>query len=160
LGHMALQFANKWGCEVHAFTTNDSKEAEARRLGAHAVHNTRSDGYLKKITGSLDLIISTINAPLDASGLLGALAPMGRLHVVGAAPEPMAATSSGLIMGQKSISGSPVGSPAAIDRMLEFSARHSIAPVVETFPMSKVNDALEHLRSGKARYRIVLANPI
>lgn len=160
LGHMALQFANKWGCEVHAFTTSDSKEAEARRLGAHAVHNTRSDGYLKKIAGSLDLIISTINAPLDASGLLEALAPMGRLHVVGAAPEPMAVTSFGLIMGKKSISGSPVGSPTAIDRMLEFSARHSIAPVVETFPMSKVNDALEHLRSGKARYRIVLTNSI
>ena len=45
LGHMALQFANKWGCEVHAFTTSDSKEAEARRLGAHVVHNTKRDGY-------------------------------------------------------------------------------------------------------------------
>jgi D-arabinose 1-dehydrogenase-like Zn-dependent alcohol dehydrogenase len=59
-------------------------------------------------------------------------------------------------MGQKAISGSPAGSPTAMDRMLEFSARHSVAPVVETFPMSKVNDALEHLRAGKARYRIVL----
>lgn len=158
LGHMALQFANKWGCEVHAFTTSDSKEAEARRLGAHAVHNTKSDGALKKIAGSLDLIISTINAPLDAPGLLGALAPMGRLHVVGAVLEPLAVPAFGLIMGQKTVSGSPVGSPTAIDRMLEFSARHSVAPIVETFPMSKVNDALEHLRSGKARYRIVLAN--
>src|SRR6202789_2368745 len=65
LGHMALQFANKWGCEVHAFTTNDSKEAEARQLGAHYVHNTRRDGVLKKIAGRLDLIISTINVPLD-----------------------------------------------------------------------------------------------
>ena len=156
LGHMALQFANKWGCEVHAFTTSDSKEAEARRLGAHVVHNTKRDGALKKIAGSLDLIISTINAPLDAPGLLEALAPMGRLHVVGAVLEPLSVPAFGMIMGQKSISGSPVGSPTAIDRMLEFSARHSIAPVVETFPMSKVNDALEHLRSGKTRYRIVL----
>jgi uncharacterized zinc-type alcohol dehydrogenase-like protein len=64
----------------------------------------------------------------------------------------------GLIAGQKSVAGSPVGSPAALDRMLAFSARHSIAPVVETFPLSKVNDALERLRSGKARYRIVLTN--
>jgi uncharacterized zinc-type alcohol dehydrogenase-like protein len=64
----------------------------------------------------------------------------------------------GLIMGQKSISGSPTGSPTAISSMLEFSARHSIAPVTETFPMSKVNDALDHLRSGKARYRVVLVN--
>jgi len=156
LGHMALQFANKWGCEVHAFTTSDSKETEARRLGAHVVHNTRSDGTLKKIAGSLDLIISTINVPLDVPGLLGTLAPLGRLHVVGAVLEPLAVPAFGLIMGQKTISGSPVGSPTAIDQMLDFSARHAIAPVVETFPMSKVNDALEHLRSGKARYRIVL----
>ncbi len=64
----------------------------------------------------------------------------------------------GLIMGQKTVAGSPIGSPTAIDRMLAFSARHSVAPVVETFPMSKVNDALEDLRAGKARYRIVLVN--
>ena len=68
------------------------------------VHNTKSDSYLKKIAGSLDLIISTINAPLDAPGLLGALAPMGRLHVVGAVLEPLSVPAFGLIMGQKSIS--------------------------------------------------------
>ncbi len=51
LGHMALQFANKWGCEVHAFTTSDSKEAEARQLGAHYVHNTRHPDALKSLSG-------------------------------------------------------------------------------------------------------------
>ena len=158
LGHMALQFANKWGCEVHAFTTSDSKEAEAHKLGAHYVHNTKRDGELKKIAGSLDLIISTINAPLDVPGLLETLAPKGVLHVVGAVLKPLEVPAFGLIMGQKSVSGSPTGSPTAIDQMLSFSARHSIAPVTETFPMSKVNDALEHLRSGKARYRVVLSN--
>jgi uncharacterized zinc-type alcohol dehydrogenase-like protein len=158
LGHMALQFANKWGCEVHAFTTSDSKEAEARRLGAHFVHNTKREGVLKSIAGRLDLIVSTVNVPLDVPGLLETLAPQGRLHVVGAMLKPMEVPAFGLIMGQKSIAGSPVGSPTAIDHMLAFSARHSIAPVVEFFPMSKVNDALEHLRSGKARYRIVLTN--
>lgn len=158
LGHMALQFANKWGCEVHAFTTSDSKEAEARALGAHHVHNTRNDGAFKKITGSLDLIISTINVPLDIPNLLGTLAPKGRLHVVGAVLEPMPVPALGLIFAQKSISGSPTGSPSAIDQMLAFSARHSISPVTETFPMSQVNEALEHLRSGKARYRVVLEN--
>lgn len=156
LGHMALQFANKWGCEVHAFTTSDSKEEEAKKLGAHHVHNTRNEGALKKLAGSLDLIISTINVPLDLSGLLGTLAPKGRLHVVGAVLEPMPLPALDLIFGQKSVSGSPTGSPSALDAMLGFSARHEIAPVIETFPMSKVNEAFEHLRSGKARYRIVL----
>jgi uncharacterized zinc-type alcohol dehydrogenase-like protein len=160
LGHMALQFANKWGCEVHAFTTSDSKEAEARKLGAHFVHNTKRDGVFKSIARSLDLILSTVNVPLEIPALLESLAPMGRLHVVGAILKPMEVPAFGLIMGQKSVSGSPVGSPTAIDRMLAFSARHSIAPIVEPFPMSKLNDALEHLRSGKARYRIVLINDL
>jgi uncharacterized zinc-type alcohol dehydrogenase-like protein len=160
LGHMALQFANKWGCEVHAFTTSDGKEAEARKLGAHFVHNTKRDGAFKDIAGSLDLILSTINAPLDIPGILTALAPKGRLHVVGAILKPMEIPAFGLIVGQKSVSGSPVGSVTAIDRMLEFSARHSIAPVVENFPLSKINDAFAHLRSGKARYRIVLTNDL
>src|SRR5580693_441203 len=156
LGHMALQFANKWGCEVHAFTTSDSKEAEAHKLGAHYIHNTRRDGALKKIAGSLNLIISTVNAGLDVPGVLDTLAPKGRLHNVGAVLNPLQVPAFSLILGQKSVSGSPSGSPTAIDHMLEFSARHSIAPITETFPMSQVNEALEHLRAGKARYRIVL----
>ena len=72
--------------------------------------------------------------------------------------KPLEVPAFSLILGQKSVSGSPTGSPTAIDSMLAFSARHSIAPVVEYFPMSMANDALEHLRSGKARYRIVLIN--
>jgi uncharacterized zinc-type alcohol dehydrogenase-like protein len=158
LGHMALQFANKWGCEVHAFTTSDSKEAEARKLGAHFVHNTKQKDALKKLARSLDLIISTVNVPLDVSGLLDTLAPKGRLHNVGAVLRPLEIPAFSLILGQKSVSGSPAGSPVAIDEMLEFSARHSIAPITETFPMSKVNDAFERLRSGKAHYRLVLEN--
>src|SRR5215471_20161015 len=158
LGHMALQFSNKWGCEVHAFTTSDSKEAEARRLGAHYVHNNKQDGALKKLSRSLDLVISTINAPLDLSSYLDTLAPKGSFHNVGAVLKPMEVPAFSLILGQKSVAGSPTGSPTAIDHMLQFSARHSVAPVVESFPMSKVNDALERLRSGKARYRIVLIN--
>jgi uncharacterized zinc-type alcohol dehydrogenase-like protein len=156
LGHMALQFASKWGCEVHAFTTSDSKEEEAKKLGAHFVHNTKKPDALAKLAGSLDMIISTINAPQDVSALLGALRPKGHLHNVGAVLEPLQVPAFSLILGQKSVGGSPTGSPVVIDEMLEFSARHSIAPITETFPMSKVNDALDHLRSGKARYRIVL----
>ena len=158
LGHMALQFANKWGCEVHAFTTSDSKEQEARSFGAHQVHNTKQDPGLKSLAGSLDLIISTINVPQDIPALLGTLAPKGVLHVVGGVVEPMQVPAFGLILGEKSVSGSPTGSPTALDRMLTFSARHGVAPTIERFPMSRVNDALDRLKSGKARYRIVLEN--
>jgi len=161
LGHLALQFANKWGCEVHAFTTSDDKRAEAHEMGAHRVHNTKTGDPLKKLAGSLDLIISTIDVPLDVPGWLGALAPKGRLHVVGAVLKPLEVPAFGpvgLIMGQKAVSGSPTGSPTALDQMLAFCARHSIAPVTEMFPLSEVNDAFKCLRAGKARYRIVLVN--
>jgi uncharacterized zinc-type alcohol dehydrogenase-like protein len=84
------------------------------------------------------------------------LAPKGRLHVVGAVLEPIPINAMNLILTRRSVSGLPTGSRGAIDAMLEFAARHNIAAQVEQFPMSKVNDALDHLRSGKARYHIVL----
>ena len=94
LGHMALQFANRWGCEVHAFTTSDSKEAEARKLGAHYVHNTKRDVELKKIAGSLDLIVSNSMtqylAPAELDRVLALwhrlLAPGGTLIVADVIP--------------------------------------------------------------------------
>ena len=160
LGHLALQFLNKWGCEVHAFTSSDSKREEAKKLGAHQVVNSRDSAQLGKIAGSLDFIISTVNATMDWGAMVGSLAPKGRLHFVGAVMEPVPVTVFQLIGGQKSVSGSPLGSPETTAKMLDFCARHDIAPVTEFFPMSKVNEALDHLRSGKARYRIVLENDL
>lgn len=156
LGHMALQFLNKWGCEVTAFTTSDSKRDEAMKMGAHYVVNSKDAGQMKKIASSLDFIISTVNAPMDWNTIIGALSPKGRLHFVGAVLQPIPVAAFSLIGQQKSLSGSPLGSPATVKTMLDFSARHNIAPVTEVFPMSRVNDALDHLRAGKARYRIVL----
>jgi uncharacterized zinc-type alcohol dehydrogenase-like protein len=156
LGHIALKFAKAWGCEVTAFTSNESKTEEAKGFGAHHVVSSRDSAAMSKITGSLDMLIITVNVPLDWSALLKTLRPNGRMHVVGAVLEPMPINAFDLIMGQKSISGSPTGSPATLATMLEFAARHEIAPQVEHFPMSQVNEALEHLAAGKARYRIVL----
>lgn len=155
LGHMGLKFANAWGCEVTAFTSNPSKAEEAKRFGAHHVVATDS-ASIAKAANSLDLLIVTVNVPMDWSGLLKTLKPNGRLHVVGAVLEPMPISVIDLLFGQKSVSSSPTGSPIALSTMLDFAAKHHISPQVEHFPMSKMNDAFEHLRSGKARYRIVL----
>ena len=160
LGHMALKFLRAWGCEVVAFTSSDSKHEEAVQFGAHRTLNSRNSKDLSKAAGSFDFIINTANVTLDWNSYLKALKPKGRLHTVGAVLEPMAVPAFSLLTGQKSVSGSPLGSPSTVDTMLEFSARHGIAPTVETFPMSKANDALEHLRSGKARFRIVLTNDL
>ncbi|MCE9604609.1 MAG: NAD(P)-dependent alcohol dehydrogenase [Planctomycetia bacterium] len=156
LGHMALKFASAWGCEVTAFTSSDSKADEARSFGAHNVVNSRNVDSMKSITGKLDLLLVTVNATLDWPALLTTLRPKGRMHVVGAVPEPMGIPAFSLIFGQKSVSGSPTGSPTMIADMLEFCARHQIGPQVEHFKMSDVNAAMERLESGKARYRIVL----
>ncbi len=158
LGHLAVQFLARWGCEVTVFSSSEAKAADARGLGAHAVVSSRDKDAIKRITGRFDLILVTVNATLDWSLYLRALRPQGRLHFVGAVLEPIPVSAFGLIGGEKSLSGSPTGSPSTLASLLEFSARHGILPVTETFPMTKVNDALERLRSNQARYRIVLAN--
>ncbi|MBY0354163.1 MAG: NAD(P)-dependent alcohol dehydrogenase [Rickettsiales bacterium] len=160
LGHLALQFLNKWGCEVTAFTSSDSKTEEAKQLGAHHVVNSRNGTELEKIAGSLDFILNTANADLDWNALLAALAPKGRFVTVGAVPNPIAVPAFALIAGQKSVGGSPLGSPATVQTMLEFCGRHGIAPVTEHFNMSEANEAFAHLEAGKARYRIVLKNDL
>lgn len=156
LGHMALKFARAWGCEVTAFTSSSSKFDEARQFGAHHVLSSRDTSAIQSAAGSLDLLLVTVNVPLDWDALMGTLAPHGRLHVVGAVLEPIPIRAFDLIMSQRSVSGSPTGSPVAIATMLDFAARHQVSPQTEHFPLSQVNEALDHLRAGKARYRIVL----
>ena len=156
LGHLALRFLNAWGCEVTAFTSSLSKEDEARRLGAHNVVASTDSEALKAIAGTLDFLLVTANANLDWSAMLATLQGKGRLHFVGIVPDAIPVHVFDLIPQQKSLSASPVGSPTTTARMLEFCARHQIVPQVEHFPMSRVNEAIEHLRSGKARYRVVL----
>ena len=145
-----MKFANAWGCEVTAFTTSESKIDEAKRFGAHNVITSYDTETILKAANSFDLLLVTVNVPLDWETLLKTLKPNGRLHVVGAVLEPMPIPAMAL---KKCIRFT---TPAAMATMLEFAARHNIAPQVEHFPMSKVNDALAHLISGIARYRIVL----
>ncbi|MGH8455685.1 MAG: NADPH-dependent aldehyde reductase Ahr [Stenotrophobium sp.] len=158
LGHLAIRFLNKWGCEVTAFTSSAAKRDEALQLGAHQVVASNEKAALKALAGTLDFIIVTSNVALDWPAYLAALAPHGQLHFVGVVREPLNISSGQIMSGQKSVSASPIGSPATAMKMLEFCARHGIAPMAEEFPMSRVNDAIARLRAGKARYRIVLKN--
>jgi alcohol/geraniol dehydrogenase (NADP+) len=156
LGHMAVKFAAAYGCDVTAFTSSESKFEEARKFGAHHVVSSRDSAAIKKLAGTFDLLIVTVNVPLDWDAMIGALAPNGRMHVVGAILEPIPVAVFPLILGQRNISGSPTGSPVDIGTMLEFAARHDITPQTEHFPMSRINEAFQRLEAGKARYRIVL----
>ncbi|WP_100642492.1 NADPH-dependent aldehyde reductase Ahr [Alteromonas facilis] len=156
LGHLALQFLRAWGCKVVAFSSSEAKKQEAMDMGAHDVINSRNSDEIAASAGRFDLIISTVNVKLDWAAYISTLAPKGRLHFVGATLEPIEVSAFALVSGQRSISGSPVGSPASIQKMLDFSATHGIEPITETFAFSEVNKAMDRLREGKAHYRIVL----
>ncbi len=156
LGHLAIKFLKHWGCEVIAFSSNSSKEAEILEMGASKVINSKDSKQLEMVSGKLKFILNTTNVSLDWNSYLSALSPKGKLHTVGAVLEPMEIPAFSLIMGDKSVGGSPVGSPELIRLMLEFCKRHNIYPDVEEFPMNMANEAVEHLKEGKARYRVVL----
>ncbi|MDX2457983.1 MAG: NAD(P)-dependent alcohol dehydrogenase [Gammaproteobacteria bacterium] len=156
LGHLALQFLNAWGCEVTAFTSSEEKKKEALSLGAHDTVNSRDQTEIEAAASRFDLVIATVNVKLDWNLYLGTLNPRGRLHFVGATLDPLDINAFSLIMGQRSVSGSPVGSPAIIAKMLEFTRLHNIKPVIEKYSFDDINEAITRLRSGLAHYRIVL----
>jgi len=156
LGHLALKFLNAWGCEVTAFTSSKAKKAEALELGAHHTIDSRDPEAIKAAAGQFDLIISTVNVKLDWNAYVETLKPRGRLHFVGVVLDPLDLGLFPFIAAQRSISGSPVGSPATIAMMLDFAARHHIEPVIEKFHFDQVNEALEKLHQGKVHYRAVL----
>ena len=157
LGHMALMFLKAWGCEVTAFSTSPDKEQEAKDLGAHYFVNVKEDGALGKLAGKFDLILNTAAASLDWDAYVATLAPKGVLHTVGVVGGTFGVEQVfPMIQMQRSLAASPLGSPATTSDMMEFCARHRIAPVIETYKMSDINDAFEKLRHGSPRYRLVL----
>ncbi|MDD9953630.1 MAG: NAD(P)-dependent alcohol dehydrogenase [Candidatus Woesearchaeota archaeon] len=156
LGHLALQFLSKWGCEVTAFTSSEDKMMEAKLYGAHHTVNSRDPDAIGKCAGQFDFVLNTTNANLPWEAYVQTLQPHGRFHTVGAVPDPIPLQAFSLIVGQKSVSGSPLGSPALVQQMLAFCVRHGIKPKIEEFALADVNAAMQHLKDGKARYRIVL----
>jgi uncharacterized zinc-type alcohol dehydrogenase-like protein len=158
LGHLAIQFARVFGAEVTAFSTSAEKEKEARGLGAHRFVNTRESRALKEVAGSLDFVLSTVNADQDWSVYIQALRPTGTLCFVGVPPAQVSVHAFPLIAGMRSITGSPIGSPHMIREMLDVAARHEVKAITQAFPMAKVNDALGKVKKNKVRYRAVLAN--
>jgi uncharacterized zinc-type alcohol dehydrogenase-like protein len=156
LGHMAIKLLKAWGCEITAFTSSLDKSDELKAMGADHIVNSRDTDAIKAQYGKFDLLLSTVNVTLNWASFIQTLAPHGTLHMLGLVLEPLKINTGSLIGGSKSVTGSPTGSPAALRQLLKFAARKNIAPQIEVFPMSQLNQALLHLHSGKARYRIVL----
>lgn len=156
LGHLALQFARAYGCKVTAFSSTDDKENEAKQFGAHDFVASKNSGALEKAARSQDLIICTAMADLDWKAYLDALRPHGHLCFVGAPPGPVGVHGLQLIFGEKSVTGSAIGTRTVMREMLDFAVRHDITTQTEVMPMEQVNEAVARVRKSEARYRVVL----
>ena len=156
LGHLALQFARAWGCEVTAFSHSANKAKEAMDFGAHHFVATQNISELTALVKQFDFIISTVPGAIEWDTFLSLLRPKGKLCVVGVSPTVTFAGFS-LLRGNHSICGSVIGHPLRIKEMLQFAARHQIKAKTQLMPLSRVNEAIDVVRKGNARYRVVLA---
>jgi alcohol/geraniol dehydrogenase (NADP+) len=152
LGHIAVQLANALGAKVVAFDPDLTKRELALSLGAQDLLDTRSALPER----ALDLVIVTTHANLDWDAWMRVLDLHGTLCLVGVPSASITVHPDFLLDHQKKITGSVIGSPATMRRMLAFAAKHRIAPIVERMPMSAANEAIDRVRKGAARMRIVL----
>jgi uncharacterized zinc-type alcohol dehydrogenase-like protein len=147
---------SKWGCDVTAISSSSDKEEQAREFGARHFINAGDTNGLKNAANSFEFMLSAVSGDLPWDDYVGTLKPQGKLCIVGGAKKPISVNMLSLLLREKVIAGGIPGSPVETTQMLAFAARHGIKPMVETFPMSQISQALEHVRQGKPRFRAVL----
>jgi uncharacterized zinc-type alcohol dehydrogenase-like protein len=153
LGHMGVKFAHALGAHTVVFTTSPGKKDDALRLGADEVVISRNADEMAKHAGSFDFILDAVSADHDINAYLNLLRRDGNLTLVGAPEKPMAVSAFGLIMGRRSLSGSPIGGLRETQEMLDFCGQHNITSDVEVIPIQKVNEAYERLLKSDVKYR-------
>lgn len=153
LGHMGVKFARAFGAHVTVFTTSPSKKDDAIRLSAHEVILSRNADEMNKHAGSFDFILNAVAATHDVNALLNQLKVDGTMTLLGAPEKPHAISAFPLIMGRRSLAGSPIGSIAQTQEMLDFCARNNITADVEVIPIQKVNEAYDRMAKGEVKYR-------
>jgi uncharacterized zinc-type alcohol dehydrogenase-like protein len=156
LGHMAVKLAASMGAEVTVLSSSRSKEADARRLGAHAFALTTEEVTLKKLAGRLDLLVDTVSVPHDYNTYLGLLRPYGAMALVGAPPESTPVSAFSLIIGNKRLAGSLIGGIAETQAMLDYCGANRIVSEIEVIPIHKINEAYERMLASDVRYRFVI----
>ncbi|MFH2103033.1 MAG: zinc-binding dehydrogenase [Chloroflexota bacterium] len=156
LGHLAIQFAHAFGCEVTAISSSPAKKEQALEFGAdHFIDSNDRDG-MRQVNFSHDLLVCTANDGINWEALLLILKKRGRLVLVGFPDIKL--NSTYLVAHERSITGSLLGNPTMMRAMLSYAQQHGITPTVELMPMSQVNEAIRRVKENEARYRIVLVN--
>ncbi|MES2858310.1 MAG: NAD(P)-dependent alcohol dehydrogenase [Pseudomonadota bacterium] len=157
LGHMGIKIAHAMGAHVVAFTTSESKRAEAHGLGADEVVNSREKSQMQAHAGSFDFILNTVAAPHDLDAFTGLLKRDGTLCLVGAPASPHPSPSvMGLIFGRKSIAGSLIGGIPETQEMLDFCAEHGIVADIEMIEADGIEHAYERMLKSDVKYRFVI----
>jgi len=153
LGHMGVKLAHALGAHVVAFTTSPKKKDDALRLGADEVVISRNADEMQKHAGSFDFILDAVSADHDINAYIQLLRRDGNITLVGAPEKPMGVSAFGLIMGRRSLSGSPIGGIPETQEMLDFCGAHNLTADVEVIPIQKVNEAYERLLKSDVKYR-------
>lgn len=153
LGHMGVKFARAFGAHVVVFTTSPSKKDDAFRLGAHEVVISRNADEMKKHAGSFDFILDAVSASHDLEAYLNLLKVDGNLTIVGAPEKPHSISAFALLLGRRSLSGSPIGGIAETQEMLDLCGKQNISADVEVIPIQKVNEAYERMAKSDVKYR-------
>jgi uncharacterized zinc-type alcohol dehydrogenase-like protein len=153
LGHMGVKFAHALGAHVVVFTTSPKKKDDALRLGADEVTLSKNADEMQKHASSFDFILDAVSADHDINAYLNLLRRDGHIVMVGAPEKPLAVSVFSLIMGRRSLSGSPIGGIAETQEMLDFCGKHNITSDVEVIPIQKVNEAYERLLKADVKYR-------
>ncbi|HEY4491680.1 MAG TPA: zinc-binding dehydrogenase, partial [Acidobacteriota bacterium] len=156
LGHMAVKFANALGANVVLFTTSPGKKADALRLGAREVVNSKEADEMQKHAGSFDFILNTVSAQHDVGAYLELLKRDGTLTLVGAPEKPHAVQVFNLILKRRRLAGSGIGGVQETQEMLDFCAEHGIVSDIEMIPIQKINEAYDRLQKSDVKYRFVI----
>ena len=156
LGHMAVKFGVAFGAEVTMLSHTPSKEADAKRLGAHKFALTSNEETVKGLANYFDFIIDTVSAPHDYNTYLNMLNTNGVLICVGAPPAPAQVPAFNLIGNRRSFAGSLIGGLPETQEMLDYCAAHGITSDVEVIAMKDINEAYERMLKGDVRYRFVI----
>ncbi|HLW97599.1 MAG TPA: alcohol dehydrogenase [Candidatus Acidoferrales bacterium] len=158
LGHLGIQFANKFGYRVAAVGRGQENAALAKKLGAHVYIDSKATdaaAELQKLGGAR-VILATAPNSKAMSSLVGGLGNNGRMMVVGASGEPIEVTPGSLIFGRKSLQGWPSGIPTDSEDTLRFAEMTGVRPMIEKFPLANAAEAYARMMSGRAEFRVVL----
>ena len=161
LGHLAIQFANKFGYKVAAVSRGTDNAALARKLGAHLYIDSQASSPAEQLQklGGAKVILATAPSGHAMTALFDGLGTNGKMVVVGASMEPIQVTPLQLIMGRKSLQGWPSGTSIDSEDTLNFSVLTGVRPMIEKFQLERAPEAYERMISGKAEYRVVLTMP-